>query len=104
MLPDQWQVLLRGTEVALVANQVLTEEITLDLFEHPGPVKYAKEALSLRRQAIRVEEIARRLGTTPRTTYDAIKLAEMMEERGLLDPYMELSEPPVKASRWHRGI
>jgi len=104
LLPQEWQQLLRGVDMTPAEAGVWTDEITVDLFEHPGPIKFAKQALALSRQTPKLtgEEIAKKLGTTRRSAYDAIKLGERMEQDGLDEPYVELSECPENASRWRQ--
>lgn len=103
LLPTEWQQLLRGADVTPHCEGASCTEATIDLFENPGPVRFAKEALLLQREGHTGEEISNRLGISRRTTYDAIKLAELMEERGVNEPYVQLNEAPASASRWrHR--
>lgn len=102
MLPSHCQQLIRGTEVDVSEVGGVTKEMTIDLFENPGPVKFAKEALSLHHEGCPDQEISKRLGTTRRTTYDAIRLAKLMEQRGVEEPYVRLIQMPASASRWRQ--
>ncbi|KKL45244.1 hypothetical protein LCGC14_2357610, partial [marine sediment metagenome] len=94
--------LLRGDHVDLASSDLITEEIEIDLFDEPAPVRLANAALELSEQEPRLtgQQIAAVLGTTRRSCYDAIKLGTLMRERGLAEPYIELKGPPDTASRW----
>ena len=100
LLPSKWQQLLRGADVAPDNDGVRCMAMTTNLFENPGPVKFAKEAQALQRQGCIGQEIANRLGISRRTTYDAIELADLMDQHGVDEPYIELTEAPANAARW----
>jgi hypothetical protein len=102
LLPGQWQEILRGAHVDLKDGKILTEEVTFDLFDSPGHVRFAEKAHSLHQQGVGVEDVGRQLGIPPWTAHNAIRLGEMVQEQGLSEPYVELKAPPGKASRWGR--
>lgn len=62
--------------------------------------KLAWPARERRDRGLSAERIAEELGTTRKTVYEAVKLAEMMEQRQIREPYCELKSAPATASRW----
>ncbi|MCE5328093.1 MAG: recombinase family protein [Planctomycetaceae bacterium] len=106
LLPQQWRQLVRGVPIDTTDTMLKGETIEVDLFDSPGPVRLAPQAMALARRPERLpwEELVRKLGTTRRTLFDAMKLGRVMEERGLDQAYVELTDEPATASRWrHRA-
>ncbi|MCY2930617.1 MAG: HTH domain-containing protein [Planctomycetota bacterium] len=100
LLPSEWQQIIRAAWVDPGKDSGVSTEMTVDLFENPDSVECAQDAITLCREGCTGQEISKRLGISRRTAYDAIKLAELMEQRGADEPYVELTEAPANASRW----
>ena len=72
----------------------------IDLFEPSTGPKYWRRALELEGQGYGVTQIGKKLGITKRAGCLARDYGRMMQQRGLDDPFVELTEAPDKASRW----
>lgn len=88
-------------------SELLTREMTIDLFTPPQRERIRTEAASLASQGVYQREIARRLSERPKqqTVQKALDLNRQMTERGLSSPFVMLLEPPddyVKLRR-HRN-
>ncbi|QDT91588.1 serine integrase family protein [Gimesia algae] len=88
-------------------QQLLTRELTLDLFEPPQRELIRPEAIRLATVGMEQREIARQLECKPTQTavYYALKLHRQMQEEGLSSPYVFLKEPPddYKKLRRHKN-
>ncbi len=88
-------------------QQLLTRELTLDLFEPPQRELIRSEAVKLSATGLEQREIARRLEGNPTQTavWNAFQLHQQMLEQGLSSPYLFLEEPPddYKKLRRHKN-
>ena len=88
-------------------QQLLSRELTLDLFEPPQRELIRPEAVRLAAAGLEQREIARRLEGNPTQTavWNALKLHQQMLEQGLSSPYVFLEEPPedYKKLRRHKN-
>jgi hypothetical protein len=88
-------------------QQLLSRELTLDLFEPPQRELIRPEAVRLAAAGLEQREIARRIEPNPTQTAvsNALKLHRQMLEQGLTNPYIFLDEPPddYKKLRRHRN-
>ncbi|QDT86309.1 hypothetical protein [Gimesia chilikensis] len=88
-------------------QQLLSRELTLDLFEPPQRELIRPEAVRLAAAGLEQREIASRLDGNPTQTavWKALKLHQQMLEQGLTSPYIFLDEPPddYKKLRRHRN-
>ncbi|WP_417379054.1 recombinase family protein [Gimesia sp.] len=88
-------------------QQLLTRELTLDLFEPPQRELIRPEAIRLATVGMEQREIARQLEGKPTQTavYYALFLHRQMQEEGLSSPYIFLEEPPedYKKLRRHKN-
>lgn len=88
-------------------QQLLSRELTLDLFEPPQRELIRPEAVRLAAAGLEQREIARRLDGNPTQTavWKALKLHQQMLEQGLTSPYIFLDEPPddYKKLRRHKN-
>lgn len=77
-------------------QQLLSRELTLDLFEPPQRELIRPEAARLATAGLEQREIARRLDGNPTQTavWNALKLQKQMLEQGLTSPYKFVDEPP----------
>ena len=88
-------------------QQLLSRELTLDLFEPPQRELIRPEAVRLAAAGLEQREIARRLEGNPTQTavWNALKLHQQMLDQGLESPYVILEEPPddYKKLRRHKN-
>jgi hypothetical protein len=79
-------------------------EVVLDLFEPSLPIRYLKPCCQARQEhpAFSLKGLARIVGIGCMTVKRALDYARLMEQEGLTEPYRELHERPVAASRWKR--
>ncbi|WP_194242529.1 recombinase family protein [Gimesia benthica] len=77
-------------------QQLLSRELTLDLFKPPQRELIRPEAVRLATAGLEQREIARRLEGNPTQTavWNALKLHQQMLEQGLTSPYKFVDEPP----------
>lgn len=100
LLPAQWQQLIQEADADLSANELLSREIEVPLYDEPLPVRLAWQAKELYDSGLISDKLAAALGTNGKSAYEAVRFAEWMLERGLAEPYVELTEEPKAASRW----
>ena len=88
-------------------QQLLSRELTLDLFEPPQRELIRPEAVKLADAGLEQREIARRLEGNPTQTavWNALKLHQQMLEQGLSSPSVVLEQPPddYKKLRRHKN-
>ena len=77
-------------------SQMLTRELTIDLFEPAQPERIREEVVRLARQGVTRHEIVELIAERPTLTavQAALNLQRLMEERGMDSPYVRLEEPP----------
>jgi hypothetical protein len=101
LLPDQLRACLDDPEAVPVNPTLESIGITVDLFNQGSAVKHAMDAATLAlEKKLTLEEIGRVLETSKRTAHLAKQLGTKLIEAGLRDPYIRLTEPPARASRW----
>jgi hypothetical protein len=77
--------------------------IVVDLFEPSTGPRYGLEALNLKEEEnLTPTQISRRLGITKRKADIAVEYGRALRDAGLTDPFIEINEPPVNASRWRK--
>jgi DNA invertase Pin-like site-specific DNA recombinase len=91
----------RGFELG---SQVLSRELTVDLFDPPQRAKHRERVESLRAEELTERQIAHQLEITQPAVQYAAALTRQMEERGLTDPYVPLLEPPDGTSKLTRHL
>ncbi|PHS03479.1 MAG: hypothetical protein COA78_17775 [Blastopirellula sp.] len=88
-------------------NNVLTRELTIDLFDPTQRERIRKESVQLVQKGLTHKQIANAIEEKPTATavYKALKLEAKMKELGLTDPYIFLNEPPedYKKLRRHKN-
>lgn len=90
------------------SGNACTKEIEgkIDLFEPPIHIRFLTACVEARKLApgqkrpLSYDKIARQLGINRMTVKRALALAGQMALEGLTEPYRELREPPLHASRW----
>jgi site-specific DNA recombinase len=81
----------------------LEQTLVIDLFDLPQRVAYREQILDLRKEMTE-REAAHRLGLTVTATQRAAALDRLMKGRGLLDPYVRLTEPPPNYGQLRRHL
>src|SRR5207248_11243930 len=74
---------------------VLRRELVVDLFDPPQREQVRLDAVSLTAQGLKQRDIAKRLHVTLPAVQRAIKLHKRMQELGITDPYVPVTEPPA---------
>jgi hypothetical protein len=87
-------------EAAGAAATMLRRSFCLDVFFEPQLVRHATLILEQRRQGKTFKAIAKELDMTEYHMENAAGIVKLMEEQGLTDPYIRLTEKPDKVSRW----
>lgn len=105
-----WALLPFATRAALaarcdgsVAEQFESIPVLVDLFEPSTGPNYGQEALRLKEgegEELGPTAIGRRLGITKRKADLALQFGKALRAARLTDPFIELKERPVAASRW----
>ena len=73
----------------------------VDLFEASTRPAHGLEALRLKEvESLGPTAIGRKLKISKRKADLAVQYGEALQAAGLTDPFIELKEEPVKASRW----
>ncbi|QDT92517.1 hypothetical protein [Gimesia algae] len=95
---------LPGEEQLAANPEVFEEEITVDLFEASSTPANAMSALEFYDRdpdhRPTLEEIGAHLEISKRGAHLALKMGKELQERGLTDPFIPLTEAPENASRW----
>ena len=115
-LCDGGAVVLRAKLVidltALVTNSsicgemggILRRQRTVDLFEPPQREKFRKQVVALRKTGLTERKIAAQLRLTVTATQKAAALQWIMDQRGLTDPYVQVTEPPDDCTKLRRHL
>jgi hypothetical protein len=74
--------------------------VRTDVFFQPQLVRHATLILQQRRQGKMFKAIAAELGMTDYHMENAARIVKLMEEQGLADPYIRLTDKPDKVSKW----
>lgn len=76
--------------------------LVIDAFESSLPIRFARQCSDLKKDAdgLTLVQIGKQLGIGKKAVCEALKYARLMAERGTADPYVELTSPPIAASRW----
>jgi hypothetical protein len=78
---------------------VLRRELTVNLFDPPQREKFREQVVALRRGGIPEWKIAKELEITKTAAQRAMALQRLMNERGLTDPYLPVTEPPADCAK-----
>ncbi len=100
LLPDDLFHLLQQMKVQAQDFPVEVRTIVVDLFVPSGVPQHAREAWAMRRAGKSVKEICLALKITKRIAHQAVALGKKMQEVGLTDPFIRITERPASASRW----
>jgi DNA invertase Pin-like site-specific DNA recombinase len=79
-------------------------EITVDLFDPPQREKYRRQIVSMRAEGMTEKTIAARLALTITAVQRATALQRRMDELGLTDPYVPVSEAQIGEVRFRRHL
>lgn len=85
-----------------VISSTLRKTMVVDLFDPPQREFFRSKASNLIASGKNQREAAKILGITATAVQRAIALNKRMEESGITDPYIQLSEPPPENSKIRR--
>ncbi len=112
---DGKDLVLRGTARLQLANLLpdhrvkdalrapLERVLHFDLFEPPQRIKYRKQVMALRAEMTE-QQAADRLGISKTMAQHAARLDRLMQRLNLVDPYMQLMEPPMDYPKLRRHL
>jgi hypothetical protein len=100
LLPEHVLAGLRGTYDGPLADRQMVIPMTVDLFDRPAGPRHFAEALRLSTAGYTLLQIGQELGIAKRQAHIAVQYGKALEEAGINDPLIELTEPPSAASRW----
>ena len=101
LLPAAVQLILEHAGNDPKVGRIPLVSLRVDLFEMSTGPKYGLEALRLaEEEKLGLTAIGRRLGITKRKANLAVQYGRELRAAGLTDPYVELTSPPINASRW----
>jgi hypothetical protein len=110
---DHGELVLRATVILQLAKlvpdarardvlaQPMAKTLTIDLFDPPQRVAYRERIIAMRENATE-REVAHELGLTLTASQRAAKLDRLMRARGLIDPYLPVTEPPADNAQFRR--
>lgn len=94
---------LESNNVPDEAAKLLIHELSIDLFDPPQRVRFRKQIIEMRRKMTEAQ-VAKELGITVTAAQHAAQLHRLMEEKGLIDPYIELTDPPEDDCKLKRHL
>ena len=75
-----------------IPGSIFERTLTIDLFDLPQRVKHREEILALHDRGLTTRAIAAQLGIKQATVQKSLGLSKSMEEQGLTDPFVLLTE------------
>jgi hypothetical protein len=84
------------------AGELVTREVTVDLFDAPQRVAFRERVAALRAAGKTERDAARELGLTVTAAQKAMALHRLMAEAGTTDPYRLVTDPPEGESKFRR--
>jgi site-specific DNA recombinase len=97
-------VALTDQPLAVAVTPAFCREISVDLFDAPQRVKHRAQVMNMRASGMSEKQIAYELGLTITATQRAAALQRRMDELGLTDPYVPVSEAEIGESRMRRHL
>ncbi len=94
LLPDKRQ--------RQVLDKALQRVLTVDLFESPQREQYRQQVVAMRKSGMAERQVARELGITATAAQRAAALQRRMNELGVTDPYVSITEPPEDIPKMRR--
>ncbi|QVL30253.1 recombinase family protein [Telmatocola sphagniphila] len=98
---DQLQL---DSDLHQLPAEITTHSMEVDLFDYPAQIRIRSEALRLTAERWKQRDIARHLGTHQATVQRAISLERAMQNLGLSDPYIRLTQAPQNDSKIRRHL
>jgi hypothetical protein len=91
-------------ELAPELSQLLSSQVTIDLFVPPQRARIRDEVVRLASQGLEQRQIASRLAENPTQTavWKALELQRRMDALDLADPFIRISEPPSSYPKLRR--
>ncbi len=93
----QLAALVPDAATRAAVQQMLEEIVTIDLFQLPQREKFRQQILTLRKDGDTEREAAHKLELTITAAQKAAALQRKMDELGLSDPYLSVTEPPTNS-------
>ena len=104
LLPADLRRFLQENSTSTPVGEVVRHSLRIDLFEPSLAPKHARAALQFYNSSVgkrpTLQEIATHLGISKRSAHLALQLGKQMQQAGVSDPFISLSERPENASRW----
>jgi DNA invertase Pin-like site-specific DNA recombinase len=88
---------LSGTPWPGAVPPVLRRDMVVDLFHAPQRVRYRQQIMAMRAGGLKERQIAAQLRLTKPAVARAAALSRRMEQLGLTDPYIRLTDPPSQS-------
>lgn len=82
----------------------LRRDLMVDLFDSPQREAFRAQLMTLRNTGLTEAKAALQLGITKTAAQKAAALDRLMRERGLMDPYVPVSEPPADFAKLRRHL
>jgi len=83
-------------------EQMLSRELVVDLFEPPQREEFCERVVAMRQLGMTEKQVAAELGITHTAAQRAAALQRKMNELGITDPYLPLTEPPEDYRKMRR--
>ena len=83
-------------------DEALTRELCVDLFDPPQREAFREQVVAMRAQGMTERDVAVKLGITHTAAQRAAALQRRMDQAGLADPYVSVTEPPDDCGRLRR--
>jgi site-specific DNA recombinase len=86
------------------AEKVLRHGLIVDLFKPPQRVAFREQVVRLRAEGMKEARVAHTLGITVAAAQKAAALHRLMQNQGLVDPYLPITELPGDCTKLKRHL
>lgn len=100
LLPQQWRALFDGDPSGPLLATFASRILAVDLFRRSTGPAHFQQALAWADAGRTRKKIGQALGISAKLAQDAVQYGRALRAAGLSDPYSELRDPPLAASRW----
>ena len=91
-----------GTRRAV--REAFEKILVVDLFELPQREQFRVQVVALRKAGMKERSIAEKFGITQPAVQNAAGLQRLMDQLGITDPYVPVTEPPAEGSKLRRHL
>lgn len=91
-----------GTRRAV--REAFEKMLVVDLFELPQREQFRVQVVALRKAGMKERSIAEKFGITQPAVQNAAGLQRLMDQLGITDPYVPVTEPPAEGSKLRRHL